>query len=233
MRARSSRRRARNRIAAELSQRAEREGASRRHQLPELSAQALQELVQSSMQRDSSSAESPLSSVGGLQGLLSALRSSATNGIEASETDMSNRRELYGANEVAKRSEQSFLNIVKDAANDSTLWILCSSGAISLVLGALFENDSSNGWLEGASILSAVVIIVGVTAANNYQKEREFASLNEESDAALAVRAIRGSSELSLPTRSLVVGDVVLCEGGDVIPADGVLLEGLSHQTLP
>jgi magnesium-transporting ATPase (P-type) len=185
------------------------------------------------MQRDSSSAESPLSSVGGLQGLLSALRSSATNGIEASETDMSNRRELYGTNEVAKRSEQSFLNIVKDAANDSTLWILCSSGAISLVLGALFENDSSNGWLEGASILGAVVIIVGVTAANNYQKEREFASLNEESDAALAVRAIRGSSELSLPTRSLVVGDVVLCEGGDVIPADGVLLEGLSHQALP
>jgi magnesium-transporting ATPase (P-type) len=185
------------------------------------------------MQRDSSSAESPLSSVGGLQGLLSALRSSATNGIEASETDMSNRRELYGTNEVAKRSEQSFLNIVKDAANDSTLWILCSSGAISLVLGALFENDNSNGWLEGASILGAVVIIVGVTAANNYQQEREFASLNEESDAALAVRAIRGSSELSLPTRSLVVGDVVLCEGGDVIPADGVLLEGLSHQALP
>jgi Ca2+ transporting ATPase len=49
------------------------------------------------------------------------------------------------------------------------LQILCYSAIVSLVLGILTEG-LAEGWLEGASILLAVVIIITVTAGNNYIK---------------------------------------------------------------
>lgn len=57
------------------------------------------------------------------------------------------------------------------------LKILCASAVISLVLGILTEG-LAEGWLEGASILLAVVIIITVTAGNNYIKEQQFQRLN-------------------------------------------------------
>ena len=49
------------------------------------------------------------------------------------------------------------------------LRILCVSAIVSLVLGIGTEG-LKKGWLEGASILVAVVIIITVTAGNNYIK---------------------------------------------------------------
>ncbi len=49
------------------------------------------------------------------------------------------------------------------------LRILCASAAVCLVLGIATEG-LAEGWLEGASILIAVVLIISVTAGNNYIK---------------------------------------------------------------
>ena len=49
------------------------------------------------------------------------------------------------------------------------LRILCASAVVSLVLGIATEGIRK-GWLEGASILLAVIIIITVTAGNNYVK---------------------------------------------------------------
>ena len=49
------------------------------------------------------------------------------------------------------------------------LRILCASAAVSLVLGIATEG-LAEGWLEGASILIAVVLTISVTAGNNYIK---------------------------------------------------------------
>lgn len=57
------------------------------------------------------------------------------------------------------------------------LRILCISAVVSLVLGIATEG-LKEGWLEGSSILLAVVIIVTVTAGNNYIKEKQFQKLN-------------------------------------------------------
>lgn len=60
---------------------------------------------------------------------------------------------------------------------DEMLRILCASALVSLFLGILTEG-LAEGWLEGASILFAVVLIVSVTATNNYLKEKQFQKLN-------------------------------------------------------
>ncbi len=57
------------------------------------------------------------------------------------------------------------------------LRILCVSAVVSLVLGIATEGWAK-GWLEGASILVAVVIIVTVTAGNDYLKEKQFQKLS-------------------------------------------------------
>ena len=57
------------------------------------------------------------------------------------------------------------------------LRILCLAAMISLILGILTEGVD-RGWMEGASILVAVVIIVSVTSGNKYIKEKQFVKLN-------------------------------------------------------
>ncbi len=57
------------------------------------------------------------------------------------------------------------------------LRVLCAAAVVSLVLGIATEG-LEHGWMEGASILIAVVIIVTVTSGNNWMKEKQFQKLN-------------------------------------------------------
>jgi magnesium-transporting ATPase (P-type) len=87
------------------------------------------------------------------------------------------------------------------------LRILCAAAAISLILGILTEG-LAEGWLEGASILAAVVIIITVTAGNNYIKEQQFQRLNaiaQEKN----VNVYRGGDLVNISVYKLLVGDIV------------------------
>lgn len=79
--------------------------------------------------------------------------------------------------------------------------------------------------MEGIAITAAIFIVVVVGAVNDWQKERQFSRLNakkEERD----VKALRDGSERMLSIYSIVVGDVLFLEPGDIIPADGLFLQG-------
>ena len=69
------------------------------------------------------------------------------------------------------------MELIMENFEDDMLKILCASAVVSLVLGIATEG-LADGWLEGASILIAVIIIVTVTSANNYIKEQQFQKLN-------------------------------------------------------
>ena len=56
-----------------------------------------------------------------------------------------------------------------DSFQDSTLIILIVAAVVSFAVG--FYEDPSKGWIEGAAILFAVVLVAVVTASNNYNKE--------------------------------------------------------------
>ena len=104
------------------------------------------------------------------------------------------------------------------------LRILCISAVISLILGIATEG-LKEGWLEGSSILIAVVIIVTVTAGNNYIKEQQFQKLNavaQQKD----VEVIRGSAMEPMSVYKLLVGDIVSVTTGEIISVDGILISG-------
>ena len=76
-----------------------------------------------------------------------------------------------------------------------TMIVLTVAGLLSLVLGLINDTEGTGmwlsnivirvGWVEGCSILLAVMICIFVAALNNYQKEKKFRSLNEENNKAM------------------------------------------------
>ena len=107
---------------------------------------------------------------------------------------------------------------------DDMLKILCVSAVVSLVLGIATEGIKE-GWLEGASILIAVIIIVTVTSANNYIKEKQFQKLNAIASAK-NVNVYRNGELVNISVYDLVVGDIVELETGEILSVDGILIQG-------
>ncbi|KAL4422348.1 hypothetical protein ABPG75_008545, partial [Micractinium tetrahymenae] len=110
---------------------------------------------------------------------------------------------------------------------DFTILVLLGAGCLSLLL-EFAVNRRTNGegsWIEGASILAAVGVVVLVTAVNNYQKEQQFRMLQAVSED-VKVRTIRHALEQAVPVRDVLVGDLLLVEAGDILCADGILVAG-------
>ncbi|KJE96156.1 hypothetical protein CAOG_009997 [Capsaspora owczarzaki ATCC 30864] len=165
------------------------------------------------------------SSYGGVQGIASSLGvPSLESGLAGDDEELERRRRDFGKNFVEPKPPKSFLALVWEALHDLTLIVLLISGTVSLVLGATIESDPSIDWIEGASILLAVLIVVLVTAGNDYQKERQFRKLNSVNED-VQIKVIRNGEKTTVSIKQLVVGDVVRLEVGDILPADGILFD--------
>ena len=92
------------------------------------------------------------------------------------------------------------------------LRILCVASVVSLILGIATEGIEK-GWMEGASILIAVIIIVTVTSGNNYIKEQQFKKLNEVASRK-NVNVLRKGEEINISVYDMLVGDVQSVETG-------------------
>ena len=87
------------------------------------------------------------------------------------------------------------------------------------------EGEPPVDWVEGVTIIVAVLIVVGVGSVNDWQKEKQFESLNEKREDRF-IKVLRDGREQLVHVHNVVVGDIVLLEPGDVIPCDGVFLSG-------
>jgi Ca2+-transporting ATPase len=77
--------------------------------------------------------------------------------------------------------------------------------------------------VEGLAVMVAVLLATGVAFISEYRSDREFEILNSQKES-IKVKAFRNGQLHSLPLEEVVVGDLVLLEMGDEIPADGRLL---------
>ena len=96
---------------------------------------------------------------------------------------------------------------------------------------ALFTKIHRNGWIEGAAIIVAVLVVAGVTSGNDYSKEQQFRKLNATNDDRL-IRVIREGVQCQVSIYDIQVGDVVVLETGDKICADGLIFQS-SCTTFP
>jgi len=166
-----------------------------------------------------------LAGLGGVEGLSEMLGTDLKEGLEADAAALAERRAAFGSNEMPPPEAKTWLDLFIDSFDDATLIVLIVSAIVSLGVG-LYE-DPAKGWIEGAAILAAVLIVAIVTACNDYSKELQFRKLNAVKDD-VEVKVQRGGGQQEVNVKDVVVGDVILLESGDKIPADAVVCPGSS-----
>ncbi|XP_056381258.1 plasma membrane calcium-transporting ATPase 2 isoform X6 [Hyla sarda] len=181
---------------------------------------------------------------GDSDGLCKRLKTSPTEGLPGTLADLEKRRQVFGKNFIPPKKPKTFLQLVWEALQDVTLIILEIAAIISLGLsfyhppggdneacagaaaGAEDEGEAEAGWIEGAAILLSVVCVVLVTAFNDWSKEKQFRGLQSRIEQEQKFTVIRASQVIQIPVAELVVGDIAQVKYGDLLPADGLFIQG-------
>jgi Ca2+-transporting ATPase len=100
--------------------------------------------------------------------------------------------------------------------DDPIIKILLFAVAISAVVSGIM----GSGFLDTVGIIIAILLSTGISFFNEYRSSREFDILNAHRDD-VAVKLVRDGHAVSVASREVVVGDLILLEAGDAIPADG------------
>ncbi|OPY17406.1 MAG: Calcium-transporting ATPase 1 [Syntrophus sp. PtaB.Bin138] len=128
-------------------------------------------------------------------------------------------REKYGANAMTPPVREPLWKQYLEKFNDPIIRILLLAVAVSTIVSLI----KGEGLLDTIGIIIAVLLATGIAFFNEYRSSREFDVLNAHRDD-VAVRVIRDGHPTAVPSREIVVGDVILLEAGDAIPADGWVL---------
>nr|XP_032524978.1 plasma membrane calcium-transporting ATPase 3 isoform X7 [Danaus plexippus plexippus] len=181
-----------------------------------------------------------INALGGPQDLCKKLYTSPTDGLSGSKADLQHRREVFGSNLIPPKPPKTFLTLVWEALQDVTLIILEVAAVVSLGLSFykpsedesdiddpahLDEEEGHYQWIEGLAILISVIVVVIVTAFNDYTKERQFRGLQSRIEGEHKFAVIRGGEVNQVPISEIVVGDICQIKYGDLLPTDGVLLQ--------
>lgn len=145
---------------------------------------------------------------------------SDSGGLSAREAER--RLEANGKNKLAEAKKDSIIKQFFKQLADPMIIILLVAAAVSAVVSYL----EREGFAEVFIILFVVIMnaILGVYQENKAEKAIE--ALQEM--AAATSRALRDGKIVTIRSEELVVGDVVLLEAGDAVPADGRILESAS-----
>ncbi|KAM9005814.1 plasma membrane calcium-transporting ATPase 4 isoform X1 [Sarcophilus harrisii] len=172
------------------------------------------------------------------------LKTSPVEGLSGDPVDLERRRQVFGKNFIPPKKSKTFLELVWEALQDVTLIILEVAAIVSLGLSfyrppgegntecqqnapaVTEEGEAETGWIEGAAILFSVAIVVLVTAFNDWSKEKQFRGLQSRIEQEQKFSIIRNGQIIQLPVIEIVVGDIAQIKYGDLLPADGVLIQG-------
>ncbi|KAH7227486.1 hypothetical protein BKA60DRAFT_603946 [Fusarium oxysporum] len=176
-----------------------------------------------------------LKGLGGLPGLARSLNVDLKAGLSVDELNTQNcpRVKVFGRNQLPPKKPKSIWRLAWITFQEAVLIMLTVAGTISLALG-LYEtfgvshkpgDPTPVDWVEGVAILGAVLIVVVVASHNDWQKEKAFVKLNTKKDDR-EVKVIRSGKSMLINVADVVVGDVLNLEPGDLIPADGIFIDG-------
>ena len=129
-------------------------------------------------------------------------------------------RRQFGDNSLTRRGRQSLWRQFLAGFGDPIIKILLVALAINVVF--LFRTAD---WYETAGIAAAVFIATAVSTLSEYGSETAFQKLQSEA-AGISCRIKRKDGVHLLPIDEAVVGDIVLLQAGERVPADGILLSG-------
>jgi Ca2+-transporting ATPase len=138
---------------------------------------------------------------------------SGPNGLASDRVE--SLRQQYGANVITPPAREQLWKQYLEKFDDPIIRILLIAVGISAVV-AIIKGTSL---LDTIGIIAAVFLSTGIAFFNEYRSSREFEVLNAHRDE-MAVRVIRDGHPQHVQAREIVVGDLILLEAGDAVPAD-------------
>ncbi|MEM0003597.1 MAG: cation-translocating P-type ATPase, partial [Thermoproteota archaeon] len=124
------------------------------------------------------------------------------------------RLSLYGFNEIEKEKEKSVLLLFVQQFNNPLILLLIVATLFSALIGEV---------LDAAVILVVVLASAGLGFVEEYRSEKAIQLLKKLT--LPETHVIRNGKETSIPTREVVVGDIIILRSGDRVPADLRLIE--------
>ncbi|CAM2710546.1 unnamed protein product [Rotaria socialis] len=177
----------------------------------------------------------------GIKGVLEKLKVDVNKGLDSkNQQDLEQRRTAYGRNEIPPKPMKTFLRLCWDALHDMLLVILLVCAVVSIGLsfykppqedGNEKEDEPNLEWIEGVAILAAVLVVVFVTSFNDWRKERQFRGLQNKIEKDQQASVIRDNVIQQIPISELVVGDLCFIKYGDLLPADGLIVQSSDLKT--
>ena len=156
-------------------------------------------------------------------------RSSTAATTKLAEDSFSDRKRIFKDNRLPDKKSKSIFELAWLAFNDKVIILLTVAAVVSLALGIYQSIQAVDGetiqWVEGVAIIIAIVIVVSVGAANDWQKERQFVKLNKKKESR-NVKVIRSGKSREVSVYDILVGDIMHLEPGDMIPVDGIFISG-------
>ncbi len=143
------------------------------------------------------------------------LQNTAAAGLSPQEVQR--RTEQYGPNKLSEGKKKSVLQVFLEQFKDLMVLILIAAAVISAL----------SGNMESTIVIFAVLILNAVLGTVQYMKaEKSLESLKAMSSP--TAKVMRDGMRMEIPSYEVVPGDIVLLEAGDMVVADGRILENFS-----
>ncbi|MBO4985195.1 MAG: cation-translocating P-type ATPase [Bacteroides sp.] len=133
-------------------------------------------------------------------------------------------RAEHGSNLLTPPKRPSLWKLYLEKFEDPVVRVLLVAALFSLII-SIIENE----YAETIGIIAAILLATGIGFYFEYDASKKFDLLNAVSEETL-VKVIRNGKVQEIPRKEVVVGDVVVLETGEEVPADGVLFEAISLQ---
>lgn len=137
------------------------------------------------------------------------------NGLTNKEAE--NLLNIHGENKLVEKNKRTLFNMIIDQFKDFTIILLLIAAVLSMFLGEI---------LDGSVIIGIVIINAFLGTYQERKASNALAAL--QSMSAPKAKVIRNGELVSLDSSKIVLGDLILLEAGDYVPADMKLIESVN-----
>ena len=140
------------------------------------------------------------------------------------DSEVLQSREKNGVNLLTPPKRPSLWKLYLEKFEDPVVRVLLVAAVFSLII-SIIENE----YADTIGIIAAILLATGIGFFFEYDANKKFDLLNAVNEETL-VKVIRNGKIQEIPRKDVVVGDIVVLETGEEIPADGELIEAISLQ---
>ncbi len=137
------------------------------------------------------------------------------------DQEVLDNRQKFGDNKIIEAEPETFLDKFKDAFGDPMIKLLIAIACIMAIMAFLGYAE----WGELIGIVVSVLLVTGISAKTEMSSDNEYRKLKDGAKKELC-KVYRNGKIVEIEVDDVVVGDRIIIQSGDKIPADGVLCSG-------